>query len=1738
MKNKILLFTLILTKFILGQNIPPQIISEGNELYCPLSEQTIVTNFDIIDPDDISVDAFYIQISEGYILGEDSLTLTGNHPDVIASWDAVEGKLELLGPPGQSLLYTDIISAVYDVMFFSNNEDVIDKTFSFTIGDANYLESTGHYYEFIPLIDVRWTEAKVLAEGLTYYGLQGYLATLTSEAENQIAAVQTNNFGWIGASDLANEGDWRWVTGPEGLENGGAGRSFWLGNGTALGGAPVNGEYSNWNGTNEPNNAGPEHYAHVTSPNVGGIGTWNDLPDPAAGGGDYQSKGYFVEYGGMPGDPDLELSSSTKLLAPQISINVNFFGCSNDNLSILAESNSESGEVYFYDSLDSPVPIFIGNEFSPDVSGFFDVVTYYITPFPPGICEFPRTEVPVLVFASPIANQPEDLVICNDNLVTNLDFVAPQTQVLAEQDPTEFTVSYHLSQDDADTNSGALSLPYQNTNSSEEIFVRIENNANTACYDTTSFTLTVFEAPVANIVETFEICDDGDDGDDANGQAEVTLTDFDAIVLDTQDSTLFSVSYHLSQGDADANTAALTSPYYNAGAAFTYPVFARIQNNLNTDCYATTEFTVNIYKTPTANLADDIDICDDDNDGVMSFDFVAPQTQVLAEQDPTEFTVSYHLSQDDADTNSGALSLPYQNTNSSEEIFVRIENNANTACYDTTSFTLTVFEAPVANIVETFEICDDGDDGDDANGQAEVTLTDFDAIVLDTQDSTLFSVSYHLSQGDADANTAALTSPYYNAGAAFTYPVFARIQNNLNTDCYATTEFTVNIYKTPTANLADDIDICDDDNDGVMSFDFVAPQTQVLAEQDPTEFTVSYHLSQDDADTNSGALSLPYQNTNSSEEIFVRIENNANTACYDTTSFIINIFNTPVIPQGIQYNLCDYTNPGNLTEVFDLLSLNAEIINGQDVTISHHLSFEDAENGVGAITDPYTNTSPNQVIFVLLENNAYTGCRSIGTYNIIVDPLPDLITNVPLVQCDIDDIQDGISIYNLEEAAENIIIGDDANNYTLSFHLSQEDLDANIGAIADPTNFVNTSPLQTIFTRVENIATTCYSTSFFYLETIFNPIPGDAGLIVCDNSEMNGNDYDGLGLFTLSDANEYILSLIVANPNNDITDADQLDVAYYSSETDALLELGQLPDQYISEVADSQTVFVRIERGNDCFGINTMLLEVIPVPELNEIPDEILCSDNPGIAEVFLTDYDAIVLGSQSANDVIISYHATQQDADLGIGALASPYTVTNQQTIFVREEVQNNDPNQTGCYITNVNFTLTVEPNPSVNIPTPQVLCDDDFDGLQTFDLNGVDIEIIGGQTDMVVSYYTNQNDADSASNPVGDVFQTTQEDTQTLIFRIENITTGCYSTGNLELIVNPLPVLQPLDNFATCDDNVETDNDTSNDSVEFDLLSQNTAVLNGQDPTIFEVSYHLSQIDADQGINALVSPYTNTSNPQTIFTRVRNTLTDCFNTVPLVLQVNPLPVVNLDEDYLLCVNTNGTEILDPLVIYSNLSATDFSFIWSNANGDVLGTDPDFEPIQGGVYNLEVFDALLPTQCAAPVETFIVIESSPPDVTAEVTSEPFASTHVIQSTGTGQGIYEFSLDQGPWGDSGLFVGVKPGEHIVSVRDLNGCGTVSVPLLVIDYPKFFTPNQDGYNDTWNITALENQPNSKIYIFDRYGKFIKQISTSGIGWDGTYNGAQMPSTDYWFKLEYTDLDTGNLKIFKAHFSLKR
>ena len=105
--------------------------------------------------------------------------------------------------------------------------------------------------------------------------------------------------------------------------------------------------------------------------------------------------------------------------------------------------------------------------------------------------------------------------------------------------------------------------------------------------------------------------------------------------------------------------------------------------------------------------------------------------------------------------------------------------------------------------------------------------------------------------------------------------------------------------------------------------------------------------------------------------------------------------------------------------------------------------------------------------------------------------------------------------------------------------------------------------------------------------------------------------------------------------------------------------------------------------------------------------------------------------------------------------------------------------------------------------------------------------------------------------------------------------------------------------------------------------------------------------------------------------------------------------------------------------------------------------------------------------------------------------------------------------------------------RLVQVRDKNGCGIASIEVAVIGFPKFFTPNGDGFNDTWQVDGIISQPGSLIYIFDKFGKLLDKIEAVGQGWNGQYKGKQLPSSDYWFRVQLTDG-----RIYSGHFSLIR
>ncbi|WP_291274426.1 T9SS type B sorting domain-containing protein, partial [Flavobacterium sp.] len=273
----------------------------------------------------------------------------------------------------------------------------------------------------------------------------------------------------------------------------------------------------------------------------------------------------------------------------------------------------------------------------------------------------------------------------------------------------------------------------------------------------------------------------------------------------------------------------------------------------------------------------------------------------------------------------------------------------------------------------------------------------------------------------------------------------------------------------------------------------------------------------------------------------------------------------------------------------------------------------------------------------------------------------------------------------------------------------------------------------------------------------------------------------------------------------------------------------------------------------------------------------------------------------------------------------------------------------------------------------------------------------------------------------------------------------------------------------------------------------------------------------------------------------RITSTLGNCTSLyTDYRINVNPEPTPILKSGTI-CVSPSGST-LQTITLDTGLNDSDYNFLWYDSNGNLIpgATNATLEVNQIGTYSVIAIDAI--TGCTSDptltTSTATITQTIPASSLTVIQSDYFSENATITANVlNGTRTLQYYLDEGPIQSSNVFTNVSSGTHIISVIDTDGCTFLQKEFLVIDYPKFFTPNGDGYNDTWNISTL-NQPDAKLYIFDRYGKLIKQLSPTinSNGWDGTYNEKAMPSTDYWFLLEYQE--NGVAKEFKAHFSLKR
>ncbi|MDY0089459.1 MAG: T9SS type B sorting domain-containing protein [Flavobacteriaceae bacterium] len=266
-----------------------------------------------------------------------------------------------------------------------------------------------------------------------------------------------------------------------------------------------------------------------------------------------------------------------------------------------------------------------------------------------------------------------------------------------------------------------------------------------------------------------------------------------------------------------------------------------------------------------------------------------------------------------------------------------------------------------------------------------------------------------------------------------------------------------------------------------------------------------------------------------------------------------------------------------------------------------------------------------------------------------------------------------------------------------------------------------------------------------------------------------------------------------------------------------------------------------------------------------------------------------------------------------------------------------------------------------------------------------------------------------------------------------------------------------------------------------------------------------------------------------EVIFT---NHSANCPITISKTIQVNALPEVSL-QDGTICLDTESGAVVTPYTLTTGLPAQGNTFVWKHNGELLLQTTSNLTVTTAGNYEVTVTNNL--TGCSATAQA--TVSFSTPISGYAVVGEDFHNmqTITVYITG-GSGYFSYQLDGGLMQTTSQFTGHFQGDYTITVRDSLGCNDLVLEVTVLNYPRFFTPNDDGFNDFWNISGVNND--AQLYIFDRYGKLLKQLQPNTLtGWDGTYNGEQLPSTDYWFKLIYRN-DLGAEKEFKAHFSLKR
>ena len=1282
--------------------------------------------------------------------------------------------------------------------------------------------------------------------------------------------------------------------------------------------------------------------------------------------------------------------------------------------------------------------------------------------------------------------------------------------------------------------------------------------SNSTCFieDTVNVTLSTTQS--ATPISDYEICDVGFDSTET-----FDLSTKDSEVLTSVPAGNYAISYYYTSANATNNTNAITAPIQNtSNPQF---IFVRIEDT-DSGCLAFLSFELIVNPIPNITQPSDLLICDDISaDGITSIDLSQKDNEITNSQ--TNLIVTYHFSQSDADSGSNAIPLPYTNTNQTETLYVRVINSQ-TGCINTTTLNISVLNNPVINTESHYiDACDPEHDG--------YATFDLTSIINDVLEGiTGVTVTFHETNGDAELGINAIANDTNYDNIVFEEQiVYIRVEDD-TTGCASVTPVEIHANLLLTGTNVRDFALCDVNNDGINGFDLINvagsimndiedltvifyetetdrdnqinpidnsqpyvptsnPQTIYISISSPTclefetidlivnpiiefesigtvtvcdsdqdgftsielanfdslitegqsEFTVTYFVNEDDANSNSNALPAFYTNISNPQTLYTRITYTV-TGCSDVNDFEILILEAPLSSTPSNIIICD--NDQDAISVVDLTSVIPElVIDTIDRSITFHLTLSEADTNTNPIANPSTFSSNTQTIFARV-TNTITDCHSTESFEVIVNALPVFISISNYKICEDTNDTIGDFIFSIKDTE---ILNGQTGKQTLYFS-TQIDADNRTNEIDKNSAYQNTSNPQTIYVRVESLTDQdCYDTASFTIEVGINPQFNEPiDWFVCDTIENDG--------FDTFDLTQKIAEISQGIPDN-------LNITFYTSQVNAENSANPIDLNYTNTV-NPQQIFVQIDNGTICNSITSFELNVIQAPDANPSEPLILCDDNAdGITIFDLTQSEFDILDVRQ-DDIVISYFENTDDLENDSNEITTPETyvnLTNPQTVYVK--ITNTISN---CFLA-IPLELQVNLPPAINDFQTYEICDNETNN---FNLSIIDNILLVETTNVLVSYYSTHQDALNETNVLNNNYNY-QTNADAIFARVEFSTTLCYTIYPFQLQINNLPIANQPNNLEACDDDYDG-------VYEFNISQQTPIVLGNQNPNNFIVTYYTDEISAEEGLNDIGIAY-EALNEDVVYVRIENLITGCYSMTQFSTIIHPKPILDIG-DQVVCIDNL------PLLVSANTNNASDSYIWSTNE-----TTPEIEITQIGTYWVTISS---PLGCET-TEVFNVSESEA--ATIEVTETiDFSDPNNIVVTISGIGNYLYVLDDGEPQESSVFENVALGYHTITIIDLNGCAEVTKEVVVIDAPKFMTPNGDTYFDTWHITGVETLPGTIIYIFDRYGKVLTKLTSTSRGWDGTYNGALMPANDYWFLADVRKDDIA-FQV-KGHFTLRR